>query len=185
MLPRQALANSRNAPAVEVLERGGFHSTYWFLARLGLHDASRSPSHYGAGLALGALPVDLRRLIEAYGVLASDGVYRPIRWTRAQAVQGERILSPRYGAPRLCLLKRRAGPHADVQASWAHGHGARRRTQTGTSQGHRDAWMVAWTDKFLVGAWVGRPDAKPDESAFWWTNSRSLGPSNRLEIAWA
>ena len=43
MLPRQALP-TRNAPAVEVLERRPL--TYWFLARLGLHDASRSPSHW-------------------------------------------------------------------------------------------------------------------------------------------
>ena len=161
MLPRQALANSRNAPAVEVLERGGFHSTYWFLARLGLHDASRSPSHYGAGLALGALPVDLRRLVEAYGTLASDGVYRPIRWTRAQAVQGERILSRDTARLISAFLSdaqarmptfKRLGP-TDMGPDVA--------LKTGTSQGHRDAWMVAWTDRFLVGAWVGRPDAKP------------------------
>jgi penicillin-binding protein 1C len=30
-----------------------------------------------------------------------------------------------------------------------------------TSQGYRDAWTVAWSDRFLVGAWVGRPDASP------------------------
>ena len=31
--------------------------------------------------------------------------------------------------------------------------------KTGTSQGFRDAWTVAWSPRFLVGAWVGRSDA--------------------------
>jgi len=31
--------------------------------------------------------------------------------------------------------------------------------KTGTSQGYRDAWTVAWSQNFLVGAWVGRSDA--------------------------
>jgi penicillin-binding protein 1C len=31
--------------------------------------------------------------------------------------------------------------------------------KTGTSQGFRDAWTVAWSRDFLVGAWVGRSDA--------------------------
>jgi len=31
--------------------------------------------------------------------------------------------------------------------------------KTGTSQGYRDAWTVAWSQRFLVGAWVGRGDA--------------------------
>ena len=161
MLPRQALANSRNAPAVEVLERGGFHSTYWFLARLRLHDASRSPSHYGAGLALGALPVDLRRLIEAYGVLASDGVYRPIRWTRAMGVQGERILSRDTARLVSAFLSDADARMQTFKRLGPTVMGPDVALKTGTSQGHRDAWMVAWTDKFLVGAWVGRPDAKP------------------------
>jgi penicillin-binding protein 1C len=33
--------------------------------------------------------------------------------------------------------------------------------KTGTSQGFRDAWTVAWSGRFLVAAWVGRADAGP------------------------
>ena len=33
--------------------------------------------------------------------------------------------------------------------------------KTGTSQGYRDAWTVAWSQRFLVGVWVGRSDAGP------------------------
>src|SRR5262249_24038926 len=30
--------------------------------------------------------------------------------------------------------------------------------KTGTSQGYRDAWTVAWSEKYIVGAWLGRAD---------------------------
>jgi penicillin-binding protein 1C len=31
--------------------------------------------------------------------------------------------------------------------------------KTGTSQGYRDAWVVAWSRRYMVGVWVGRGDA--------------------------
>jgi penicillin-binding protein 1C len=33
--------------------------------------------------------------------------------------------------------------------------------KTGTSQDYRDAWTIAYSPKFVVGAWVGRADAGP------------------------
>jgi penicillin-binding protein 1C len=33
--------------------------------------------------------------------------------------------------------------------------------KTGTSQGYRDAWTVAYSRKYLVGVWLGRSDAGP------------------------
>jgi penicillin-binding protein 1C len=33
--------------------------------------------------------------------------------------------------------------------------------KTGSSQGLRDAWTVAWTPRYLLGVWVGHPDARP------------------------
>ena len=32
--------------------------------------------------------------------------------------------------------------------------------KTGTSQGHRDAWTVAYSDRLLVAAWVGNHDRR-------------------------
>ncbi|MDP9096650.1 MAG: glycosyl transferase, partial [Pseudomonadota bacterium] len=33
--------------------------------------------------------------------------------------------------------------------------------KTGTSQGYRDAWTLAWSRDYVVGVWVGRGDAGP------------------------
>ena len=38
MLPRQALANSRNVPATNLLRRVGLEANFHFLHDLGLHD---------------------------------------------------------------------------------------------------------------------------------------------------
>ncbi len=44
MLPRQALANSRNVPAVTVLRAVGLQRTFEQLRALGLHDLTAQPS---------------------------------------------------------------------------------------------------------------------------------------------
>ena len=33
--------------------------------------------------------------------------------------------------------------------------------KTGTSSRYRDAWTVAWSERYLVGVWVGHPDERP------------------------
>ena len=37
--------------------------------------------------------------------------------------------------------------------------------KTGTSPEHRDAWAVAWSRRYLVGVWMGRPDHRPMQGA--------------------
>ncbi len=56
LLPRVALANSRNVPAVDLLARLGLEPTYDFLGDLGLHAHADPARRYGLGLAIGALP---------------------------------------------------------------------------------------------------------------------------------
>ena len=79
MLPRQALANSRNVPAARLAEAVGLHEVYAALRQLGLHQARRPPEHYGSAMALGGLPVTLEALVGAYGALAEEGVRQEAR----------------------------------------------------------------------------------------------------------
>ncbi|MCP5010558.1 MAG: glycosyl transferase, partial [Aestuariibacter sp.] len=84
MLPRQALANSRNIPALNLIRKIGIEHSYQFLRELGLHDDTLPARHYGSGLAIGALPVTLEALMQAYGALANDGQLKKLRWFRQQ-----------------------------------------------------------------------------------------------------
>ena len=160
LLPRQALANSRNIPATNLLRRIGLTRGYAQLRALGLTHSDAPAERYGLAMAIGALPTTLDHLMTAYLTLAEDGIAQNLAWTdtpqaphRVIAAEPARLVGrflsdpmarlptfPRYGAsefPFTTALK------------------------TGTSQGYRDAWTLAWTQDYAVGIWIGRPDGAP------------------------
>ena len=63
LLPRVALANSRNVPAAELLDRIGLDEGYAFLRDLGLHEGRVPARRLGLGLAIGGLNVTLESLV--------------------------------------------------------------------------------------------------------------------------
>ncbi|MBI5165315.1 MAG: transglycosylase domain-containing protein [Magnetospirillum sp.] len=157
MLPRQALATSRNVPAAVVLRRTGLDETHLFLADLGLHDNSRSAARYGLVLAVGALPTTLERLLRAYGALADDGRLLDLEWWGGQErPPAIRILSPNTARQVTLFLSDPAARLPTFPRLGATADGMPIAIKTGTSQGYRDAWAVAWTSDYLVGVWTGR-----------------------------
>jgi penicillin-binding protein 1C len=163
---RNALAESRNIPAVKVLYLAGVPESIKLARDMGittLTDANR----YGLTLVLGGGEVLLTDMVTAYGVFANEGVrvdqtsivrVTDARGTvleesspRAQrvmdrsiALQISDILSdnvartPLYGANSLMHF-----PNRDVAA------------KTGTTNERRDAWIVGYTPNLVVGAWAG------------------------------
>ncbi|MEM6456511.1 MAG: transglycosylase domain-containing protein [Acidobacteriota bacterium] len=162
LLPAVALANSRNVPAVDLLARLGLGAGYGFLADLDLHDGREPASTYGLGLAVGNLPVTLEGLTAAYAMLARDGRLAPLRWRQDDPiVRGRRVLPPSAARQVVGYL---ADPQARLPSFPRMGWGDLPfpvALKTGTSSRFRDAWTVAFTSRWLVAAWVGRPDARP------------------------
>lgn len=162
MLPRQALANSRNVPATLLLRAIGIEESYQFLGRLGLHDYELPAEHFGLSMAIGALPVTLEQLMRAYGALSNDGMLRELVWFEGQsAADGRPVLSATAARQVTAMLSDpqarlpgfpRGGP-TDYPFTVA--------LKTGTSQGYRDAWTLAYSQDYLVGVWLGRADALP------------------------
>lgn len=157
MLPRQALATSRNIPATMALRRAGLDQTYDFLAGLGLHDNWWPASRYGLVLAVGALPTTMEKLVTAYGALADEGRLLDLEWTAGQArPEAKRVLSPATARQVTAFL---ADPMARLPSFprlGASREGLPLAIKTGTSQGYRDAWAVGWTSDYLVAVWTGR-----------------------------
>jgi len=162
MLPRQALANSRNIPAIRVLNDIGMNETYYLLKQLQLSAASDSTHQYGLGLAIGSLPVRLEDLVRAYAALADEGNYRALNWitderataqTKVFSSATARLISLWLSDPmaRLPTFPRMGTSEYPFPVA----------LKTGTSQGNRDAWTVAYSRRFLVGAWVGNADMQP------------------------
>jgi penicillin-binding protein 1C len=162
LLPRQALGNSRNVPAAKLIRVSGLMQTHWFLGDLGLHDGSRSADRYGLTLAVGGLPTGLDRLVTAYDALANDGMLKPLDWYDGQDLpEPRRVLSLDTAREITAFL---ADPMARLPSFARMGateYPFPVAVKTGTSQGYRDAWVVAYSDRYLVGVWMGRPDGRP------------------------
>ena len=162
MLPRQALANSRNVPAVILLRQIGLQRAFDQLRALGLHDLDGSADRFGLSMAIGSLPTGLDRLMRAYATLAEDGQDAPLQWVRNEPPPRTRPLIAPGIARQIALFL--SDPEARLPSFPRYGNTEYPFTvalKTGTSQGYRDAWVIAWSENYIVGVWVGRADAGP------------------------
>ncbi len=162
LLPRQALANSRNVPAANLLRRIGLTTGFDTLRDLGIHDLEGPADRFGLSMAIGSLPTSLDRLVSAYAALADGGEARPLSWFwGAEAAEPRRVLT--QDSARLVTLFL-ADPMARLPSFPRYGDSEfpfAVALKTGTSQGYRDAWIIAWSKDYLVGIWVGRADDGP------------------------
>jgi penicillin-binding protein 1C len=182
MLYRSALANSRNTPALRVLESVGMEDFYALARRLTLARDTKDASYYGYGLAIGGLYVTLTDLVAAYGTLANDGRPFSLAWLKAEAAgqpTAGRAAAPGAAAPPAqsrvpaTSPEQIFSPYAAREVSRFLSDDLARlpsfprlsvlefpfpvAIKTGTSQGYRDAWTVAYTSKYIVGLWMGNP----------------------------
>lgn len=161
LLPRQALANSRNVPAARLLNELGLQDGFDFLRDLELHHNAHDAQHYGLGLVIGTLPVTLESLVQAYTVLAHDGQWRALHWYHGQSASVRQLLAP--GVARLVSLQLADAsarlPTFPRMGSTEYPFPVA--LKTGSSQGLRDAWTVAYSRRYLLGVWLGHPDARP------------------------
>lgn len=159
LLYRRALANSRNVPAVHVLKTVGLTQAYDLFHQLGLAKDDRSASKYGLGLAIGELYVTLEDLVAAYGVLANDGEAFRLHWSEPADKETPAQLIPEDVARQITLFL--SDPLARLPTFGRMGpleYPFPVAVKTGTSQGFRDAWAVAYSSDYIVGAWIGHPD---------------------------
>ncbi len=161
MLVREALGNSRNIPALRVLSDVGVDQVLQRLERGGVKGVRYSPDAYGLALAIGSLNVTPLELATLYTSLANQGVTVPLTLVRGQtpATPG-RVLSREAAGLVTNILSddgaRRPGFPAGGPLDFSYAVAVK----TGTSQGYRDAWAAAFSDRLLVVTWVGNHDWK-------------------------
>lgn len=157
---REALVDSLNIPAVEVLDKIGFRRLYMFLKNAGI-SIPKPPDQYGLSLTLGSAEVNLLELTNAYAMLARLGVYKPYSFIEGEDTgASKRLLSE--GAAYLVadILSdserlRSIGIYRDEKirpkVAW----------KTGTSYGHKDVWTVCYNPEYTIGVWLGNFSGKP------------------------
>ena len=155
---RYALANSLNAPAVQVLSRLGVGAFLDRLHALGFAHLTRPASYYGLGLTLGSGEVSLWELVQAY---ADDGARRHRRAAASRGSQRDAARSVGDSSDWELVTDMLADPHARAKS---FGVGSVLQmpfpaaVKTGTSSDFRDTWTVGFTRDYTVGVWVGNFD---------------------------
>src|SRR5436305_7166008 len=112
----EALVRSRNVPAVWVSTQLKRPNLYGFLQSAGIRGLKPEP-FYGLALALGGGEVTMEELAGLYGMLANQGVLRPLRVLPAsqprKPAEGAQMLSPEASFITLDMLSRNPRPDED------------------------------------------------------------------------
>jgi penicillin-binding protein 1C len=173
VLYRNALANSRNIPAVQVLDSVGVEEFYRLCIALGLARDDGRAAHYGLGLSIGGLYASLQQVAAAYLALANRGRRGELSWildaagkpvyadSAATGSAAPRVLSP---GTAMQIMRFLSDPVARLPGFPRGGnleYPFAVAVKTGTSEGHRDSWCVGISDRYLVGVWMGNADFRP------------------------
>ena len=152
-----ALARSRNVPAVELTSHLSHPTLYQFLKNAGV-PLPKPESFYGLALPLGGAEVSMQDLVRLYASLANNGELRPLRYrTNDPIAKSRRILSPEASFLTLEMLGNVPRPEMNCADG---SHSAAVYWKTGTSHGFRDAWSIAVFDHHVLGVWVGNFDGR-------------------------
>lgn len=165
MTLRRALEQSRNIPAVKVIDMLGPPQVAAYAAKFGF----KEPFRPFLSMALGAQEATLIELTSAYSVFPNHG----IRMVPYSVI----AISDREGA---LLEENRPTPRDAIRADTAYvmtnllrgvvlrGTGAAANAldwplagKTGTVDDYTDAWFVGFDPDITVGVWLGRDEKKP------------------------
>src|SRR5881398_1008817 len=152
-----ALARSRNLPAVELASQLRDPTLYEFLRAAGVK-LSRSEWLYGLTLPLGGAEVTMEDLVRLYAALANNGELRSLRRTSCDptALRGRSIIMPEAAFLTLEMLNL---PRPEVGRAYSD-QAAPVFWKTGTSHGFRDAWSVAVFNHYVLVVWIGNFDGR-------------------------
>ncbi|MBV9896931.1 MAG: PBP1A family penicillin-binding protein [Chloroflexi bacterium] len=185
---RDALAQSRNIPAVEALQFVTVPEMIATAHRFGIEDL-REPDRYGLSVTLGGGEVKLLDLTYAYTVFANGGQqigvgvpadqredgfrqFDPVSILKVTDSSGKVLYDNKQGSaqvadPRLVYQvtsilsddkARQPTYGANSPLVLANRQAA---VKTGTTDAFRDSWVVGYTPDLVTGVWVGNSDGSP------------------------
>lgn len=163
---REALAQSRNIPAIKTLYLAGIKDSLTTARNMGITSLGDA-NQYGLTLVLGGGEVTPLDLTSAYGVFANQGVRNPyISILKVENARGEVLEEASYN-PEQVLSTETANKISDILAdniARIPAYGANSplyfadrpvAAKTGTTNDFRDVWIVGYTPNLVVGAWGG------------------------------
>ncbi len=161
---RQALAQSRNIPALKLAEHIGIHSVIDYAHRFGI--TANIPAYLP--VALGSAEITLLEQTSAFSVFPNDGVrIAPHFITKVTDYEG-RILEEDYPDIKDVISSRTARiMTAMLREVVLHGTAAAAAKmpfplagKTGTTNDFTDAWFIGFSPTLTCGVWVGYDEKK-------------------------
>ena len=161
---RRALADSRNVPAVRLLDRVGIENTIDLARKFGL----TSPLPPYLPLALGAADLTLIEHTSAFTVFPDDGIHIEPHFIRrvtsydGNVLEEDRpnvtdVLSPDVAHTMTAMLEDVVQFGTGVRAKEL---GRPSAGKTGTTNDFTDAWYMGFTPQLTAGVWVGNDDPR-------------------------
>jgi membrane peptidoglycan carboxypeptidase len=209
---REALANSYNIPAVEVMSSVGVDRVIRTAHSMGITSLDAGPNQYGLSLTLGGGEVKLLDMVYAFTVMDNMGVmvgqpvqeeqqrlgFRqldPVAILRVEDSDGEtiyeysqpqrrEILPPQLAFLMNDILSDRLArcPAFGCPNALELPENRPVAAKTGTTNDYRDAWTVGYTPQLAVGVWVGNTDNTPMENV---PGSKGAAPIWQAIMTWA
>src|SRR5262245_3701021 len=157
---RRALAQSRNIPAVKLLDRFGVDKEIEYVKRFGVTSPNLAPY---LPMALGSAEVTLLEMTSAYSVFPNDGVRLLPRMTErvtdySGTVKEENLVDVREVIPQATARAMVDLLRSVVEVGTAQrAKGLQRPVggKTGTTNNYTDAWFIGFTPSLTCGVWVG------------------------------
>ena len=161
---RRALADSRNVPAVRVLEHVGVQNVIDLTRKFGI--ASPLPPYLP--LALGAADLTLMEHVSAFTVFPDDGIHiEPHYIKRVTTYDGAVLEEPRPKVTDVIPPETARTMVAMLEEVVQFGTGVRAKElgrpsagKTGTTNDFTDAWYIGFTPQLTAGVWVGNDDKR-------------------------
>lgn len=170
---RNALAQSRNIPAIKINHLAGLSRVLQKARDLGITSLTQPADFYGLGLVLGGGEVSLLEMTSAYTVFANDGKYnKPTSILEITDIQGntiekfvskeDRVLDKNAARMVNSILSDNVA-RAPLFGSQSFLYFGDRAVagKTGTTNDNRDAWLIGYTPDVAVGVWTGNNDNSP------------------------
>lgn len=169
---RNALAQSRNIPAVKVLYLAGINDVLDLARRFGIQSL-KDAKQYGLTLVLGGGEVQPLELATAYGVFANQGIFNESTPILEIKDQNDKTLAEFEEKSRFAIDRNVTNMISDIlsdntartplfgASSHLYFPNQDVAAKTGTTNDYRDAWIVGYTPNFVLTTWVGNNDNRP------------------------
>ncbi len=162
---KQALAQSLNIPAVNMLKQYGIKPFYDFLETRGMSTLHRNADDYGLPLILGGAEGTLWEMTHLYMQLARAAQSLPaqaISRLPTIATEESATLDTSHlgaGAAWLTLNALLEVGRPGSESRWRQFSNSRKVAwKTGTSYGFRDGWAIGTTAEYTIGVWTGNAE---------------------------